>query len=92
MLELLTNVGPITAAVNAANWQQYVDGIIEHDSDPKLLNHAVQIVGFDRSGPIPYYIVRNSWGTKYGQHGYLKIKIGNNVCGIANQVSAVDVL
>ena len=56
------------------------------------LNHAVQIVGYDRSGPIPYYIVRNSWGTNFGKNGYARIEIGKNVCGVANQVSSIEVV
>lgn len=32
-------------------------------------------------GEVPYYIVRNSWGSDFGHDGYLYIKIGENVCG-----------
>jgi Papain family cysteine protease len=43
------------------------------------------------SDNVPYYIVKNSWSDRYGINGYLKIAIGNNVCGIAERVSAVVV-
>lgn len=33
------------------------------------------------SGEIPYWIVQNSWGTTWGDKGYVYIKIGGNVCG-----------
>lgn len=55
------------------------------------LNHAVQIVGYDRTGDVPYYIVRNSWGKRFGNKGYLKIQIGRNLCGVANQISTLGV-
>lgn len=32
-------------------------------------------------GDIPYWIVQNSWGTTWGDGGYVYIKIGSNVCG-----------
>lgn len=32
-------------------------------------------------GEIPYWIVQNSWGTSWGDEGYVHIKIGSNICG-----------
>lgn len=90
-MEVLTYHGPVSVAVNALLWQNYLGGIIQYHCDGaiKNLNHAVEIVGFDLSGDVPYYIVQNSWGTQYGDKGYMRIAIGNNVCGIANQVSLI---
>ena len=45
------------------------------------LNHAVQIVGYDTTGSVPYYIVRNSWGTEFGLNGYLHVAVGGDLCG-----------
>lgn len=94
MLWLLSQIGPIVATVNAQLWQNYLGGIIQFhcNGDYINLNHAVEVVGYDRTGDIPYYIVRNSWGPEFGDKGYLKIAIGSNMCGIANQVSAVEVM
>lgn len=33
-----------------------------------MINHGVQIVGFNSTGR--YFIVKNSWGTKWGMDGY----------------------
>ncbi|XP_011495433.1 PREDICTED: cathepsin O-like isoform X2 [Ceratosolen solmsi marchali] len=94
LLKELVTKGPVAAAVNALSWQNYLGGIIQFHCDGSFanLNHAVQIVGYDKTAEIPYYIVRNSWGSSFGDKGYLYIAIGNNLCGIANQVSAVDVV
>ncbi|XP_055327078.1 cathepsin O-like [Sitodiplosis mosellana] len=89
ILEIVANYGPVVAAVNASPWQHFLSGIIQHecDSSAEDVNHAVLIVGFDRSGPTPYYILQNTWGDQFADNGFVKIAIGNNTCGIATQIS-----
>lgn len=91
ILHILANYGPVTVAVNAMLWQHYLGGIIQYHCDGAIanLNHAVLIVGYDRTGDIPHYIAQNSWGSDFGDNGYVKIAYGKNVCGIANQVSTI---
>lgn len=91
MVRLLAYHGPLTVAVDATSWQDYLGGVIQfHCEDNR--NHAVQVVGYDISGAVPYYIVRNTWGTAFGLDGYLNVAIGKNLCAIAEEVSAVDVI
>ncbi|KAK6173171.1 hypothetical protein SNE40_016677 [Patella caerulea] len=90
MLTMLATVGPLTVTVDATTWSNYVGGIIQYHCSA-FNNHAVQIVGYDLTGDVPYYIVRNSWGTDFGDNGYLYIKIGENLCGIATRVSSLMV-
>lgn len=94
ILELLATHGPVAVAINAQSWQNYLDGVIHFHCNGTmgLLNHAVQIVGYDLTAEIPYYIVRNSWGKKFGDDGYLYVGIGQNFCGLANEVISIDVL
>lgn len=92
MMIYLATVGPITVGVNAVSWQYYLDGVIQHHCDGATLNHAVQIVGYDRRGDLPHFIVRNSWGDRFGDRGFVRIQMGRNMCGIAMQVSAVSVV
>jgi aminopeptidase C len=47
------------------------------------LNHAVVAVGYNNAGT-PYWIVRNSWGTSWGESGYIRMAKGRNMCGIAD--------
>ena len=83
ILKLLATHGPVAVSVNAINWQNYLGGIIQFHCDGGVsnINHAVQIVGYDRNPPVPHYIVRNSWGPEFGDNGYLYIAIGSNLCG-----------
>ncbi|CAH2055669.1 unnamed protein product, partial [Iphiclides podalirius] len=93
ILEAIATHGPVTVAVNALTWQNYLGGVIQYHCSglARDLNHAVQLVGYDLSADVPHYIVKNSWGTAFGNGGYLNLAIGSNVCGLANEVASVDV-
>ena len=72
---------PISIAVDASMcWDSYSGGVINATNcpsalDPPMLDHGVIAVGFDLRGPQPYFLVRNSWGTGWGEAGYVKIAI-----------------
>nr|XP_012236000.1 PREDICTED: cysteine proteinase 1-like [Linepithema humile] len=85
LLNRLVNHGPV-AYVNAINWQNYRSGIIDYNCDDSIfnMNHAVQIVGYDTMGMIPYYIVKSSWGSNFGENGYLRLAMNKNICGKIN--------
>ncbi|XP_077156146.1 cathepsin O [Paroedura picta] len=91
MMQMLVKRGPLVAIVDALSWQDYLGGIIQYHCSSREPNHAVLITGFDTTGSIPYWIVRNSWGHSWGIDGYAHVKIGSNVCGISDEVSAVFV-
>ncbi|XP_035404553.1 cathepsin O isoform X2 [Cygnus atratus] len=91
MMRMLVNWGPLAVTVDAVSWQDYLGGIIQYHCSSGRANHAVLITGFDRTGSIPYWIVQNSWGRTWGIDGYVRVKIGSNVCGIADTVSSVFV-
>jgi len=69
--------GPVTAGVCAGNaFQAYQPGTIfatdETASCYGSTNHQIILVGWDDSGQ--YWILRNSWGTSWGESGYMRIK------------------
>jgi len=49
------------------------------------INHAVVVVGWGTENNIPYWLIKNSWGTLWGDDGYIKVKRGT--CGINKYVS-----
>lgn len=80
--------GPVTVYINPALLiNDYRGGIIRHNAncDRSLfqLTHMVVIVGFGESADgVKYWIVRNSWGPRWGYAGYFHIERGANACGI----------
>jgi len=89
--ESLVTQGPISICVNAEPWQTYTGGVLSsgcaHSSSD--LDHCVQLVGYDTSSKPHYWIVRNSWNTNWGIDGYIKIAMGSNLCGIADEATFV---
>jgi cathepsin H len=70
-------------------------GVWQSSKCTQSTNHAIVIVGFGtfkdpNSGQgIPYWLIRNSWGTEDLDHGYFKMLRGVNMCGIAKSGIAV---
>lgn len=91
MLKELAFHGPLAVAVDATSWQDYLGGVVQFHCENNR-NHAVQVIGYDLTGEVPYYIVRNTWGTAFGINGYLHIAVGRNLCGMAEEVSSLDLV
>lgn len=45
------------------------------------MNHAVLAVGYGVENGMPYWLIKNSWGPKWGMNGYFKMEMGKNMCG-----------
>jgi len=82
-LKAALNKGPVSVAIEAdqSAFQQYKSGIITTGCGTNL-DHGVLAVGYGDN----YFIVKNSWGASWGDHGYVKIGT-NNACGINNSAS-----
>lgn len=92
MPTFLVNAGPLSIAFNADLIMDYSSGIVNPssaaDCDPTTLDHAVLIVGYDtdQSSGTPYWIVKNSWSSSWGENGYFRIARGSGACGLNNAV------
>jgi len=45
--------------------------------------------GYDATASTPYWKVRNSWGTSWGENGFIRLPMGVNSCGIADEAMYV---
>lgn len=78
-------VGPISVAINANLIKSYRGGLFDNKNCRGTLNHAVLVVGYGIQQNHYYWIVKNSWGSSWGEHGYIKMaRNKGNQCGIAS--------
>ena len=89
---------PVSIAIEADTrvFQFYSGGVITDTSCGTNLDHGVLIVGYGEEDGNSYWLVKNSWGSEWGDNGYVKILRDNStnsegVCGIAMQPSYVIV-
>lgn len=67
--------GPVMAVIKVyADFYYYKTGIYQYVSGAYQGLHAVAVVGYDDAGG--YWIVKNSWGSYWGESGFVKIKYG----------------
>jgi len=89
MVDMVYHEGVTTVAIDASGreFQLYSGGIYHSNScSSSRLNHAVTMTGYGGSGNNKYFEVKNSWGTSWGDHGYIKFeRAGHNMCGVATE-------
>jgi cathepsin L len=87
-MKSLITVAPVGALIYADNgFQGYSSGIYSgcpssFDESYGSINHAVIIVGYDTNGN---YIIKNSWGTSWGESGFGVIS-NTNDCALSGFV------
>lgn len=73
LMNAVATVGPIAISVAASQgWSFYGGGIFNGDCG-WIVDHAVQLVGYGSENGKGYWIVRNSWGSGWGESGYIRI-------------------
>ncbi|EAS04084.1 papain family cysteine protease (macronuclear) [Tetrahymena thermophila SB210] len=79
---------PVSVCVDASTWKFYKSGIFSGcgPTTEDDLNHAIVAVGYDADGN---WIIRNSWATKWGENGYIRLAAGNT-CGVLLSNLAFD--
>ena len=74
--DAVANHGPVAIYMNsnAKVFQYYSSGILNSAKlCPPRESHAITVVGYGNDGTNEYWICKNSWGTDWGEYGYVKI-------------------
>lgn len=82
-MHALATRGPLSIGVASALWIDYEGGILKNNAshggyatwDNWGIDHAVQLVGYshDFDLGINYWLVKNSWGTDWGEDGFIRL-------------------
>jgi tetratricopeptide (TPR) repeat protein len=88
MKAAMCKYGPLTAAVAATSaFIAYSGGTFDEKSN-SAINHAIMLVGWDDDRNA--WLLRNSWGTNWGEDGYMWIDYGSNSVGAYSAWAMVE--
>ncbi|PRQ30348.1 putative zingipain [Rosa chinensis] len=83
---------PVSTAIegHGREFQLYRGGVF-NGSCGHILTHAVTIIGYGTENGTNYWLIKNSWGEKWGEKGYMRIlrteTYGAGLCGLAKHAS-----
>ena len=77
-LEAAVSQQPVSVTIEGDKpvFQHYTSGVLTNEGCGSQLDHAVLAVGFGTDNGQKYWILKNSWGTSFGEEGYIRIERG----------------
>ncbi|KAH8068941.1 C1 peptidase-like protein [Aureococcus anophagefferens] len=87
----LVKNGPLSLAFNANGMEFYVHGVVgctEQMCEAGGVRDVTDANGMPtgETFDVPYWLIKNSWDTEWGEGGYYRLVRGVNACGVANMV------
>ncbi|CAN4109127.1 unnamed protein product [Withania somnifera] len=83
---------PVSVSIDASDFsfQFYSSGVFQGPCGTEL-DHGVTAVGYGKADGTKYWLIKNSWGTSWGENGYIRmerdIDAKGGLCGIAMDAS-----
>ncbi|CAD5217238.1 unnamed protein product [Bursaphelenchus xylophilus] len=86
MQRFLYNQGPLSVTIDARQLRHYKHGVLRprKPAGGWQINHAVTILGYGEE-KVPFWIVKNSWGTEWGEKGFFRLLRGQNSLAIGQE-------
>lgn len=80
LMQALVFEGPVSVTIASAySWNSYSSGILHDCPRDAAVDHAVVLIGYgeasveERTDPVKYWLLQNSWGTSWGEGGYIRM-------------------
>jgi C1A family cysteine protease len=83
--DALYETGPLSILLDFTGMFHYKSGIASPLMCSDWPDHALVLVGYGhdpKKKDEEYWLIKNSWGPKWGENGYLRLKRGAQKCGI----------
>lgn len=78
--------GPIACSVAVTDeFEAYTGGIFDDKTNQTDVDHAISVVGWGEEKNTKFWVVRNSWGSYWGEDGWFRIVRGVNNLGIEGE-------
>ena len=80
LMKIAVSLQPVNMVLRSSCgvMSSYGGGVLTDDGecaceDVSCLDHAVVVVGYDDTAEIPYFKIRNSWSSDWGEEGYFRV-------------------
>ena len=84
LAKLVFQHGAVVTSVNADGpFQSYGGGVFGGCTDNNT-NHAVTVVGYGTEHGEDFWLIKNSWGSGWGEEGYIRLRRGVGMCGVGS--------
>ena len=88
MMQEIYHRGPISCGMAVTDaFQEYRIGIFKDESGSTNLVHEVSVIGWGQDGTDKFWILKNTWGTYFGEDGFVRLRRGSNDLGIEMECS-----
>ena len=92
MMNEIHERGPIVCSIAADSPFSYgYRSGVYRGGNSSAIDHNVEVVGWGEEDGVPFWHVRNSWGTFWGEMGFFRIERGTNLLRYASRVVCVCV-
>uniref|UniRef100_M4B3C4 Peptidase C1A papain C-terminal domain-containing protein n=1 Tax=Hyaloperonospora arabidopsidis (strain Emoy2) TaxID=559515 RepID=M4B3C4_HYAAE len=78
--------GPIACTVAVTDeFLAYSGGVFDDKTNATEVDHAISIAGWGHESGVPFWVLRNSWGSFWGEDGWMRLRRGVNNLGVEGE-------